>query len=212
VNDERIVIQEPDARSEAHSQMQGGANDLKWQRISSEQVADCRVFRVRRERFRSPRDQSEHDFFSIEAPDWINVIPVTVDGHIIMIEQYRPGTDEVTLEIPGGMVDEGEEPLQTAGRELFEETGYRPREILLLGRARPNPAIQNNWVHTYLARDCLFASTPVFDATEHTRVRLVPLANASQLIANGTITHALVITAFHWLSLFQIAPEGRARV
>ena len=195
VNNERVTIQQPGAPDEER--------ELRWQRISSEQIADCRVFRVRRDRSRSPRDGTEHDFFCIEAPDWINVIPLTVRNDIVMIEQYRQGTNEITLEIPGGMVDEGEEPHQTAARELYEETGYRPREIVLLGRARPNPAIQNNWIYFYLALDCQFEGAPVFDSTEETRVRLVPLASVSALIGEGAIDHALVIAGFYWLSIKQ---------
>ena len=165
------------------------------------------MFRVRRDHSRSPRDGSEHDFFCIEAPDWINVIPLTVRKEVVMIEQYRQGTNEITLEIPGGMVDAGEEPHQTAARELYEETGYRPREIVLLGRARPNPAIQNNWIYFYLALDCQFETAPVFDSTEETRVRLMPLERVPELIGNGAIDHALVVAGFYWLSLFQSKNE-----
>ena len=172
-----------------------------WRRVSSEQVADCRVFRVRRDMSASPRDQSEHDFYCIEAPDWINIIPLTADNQVVMIEQYRHGTDEITLEIPGGMVDEGESPAEAAAREMLEETGYAPGEVIYLGKTRPNPAIQNNWIHSYLARNVRFHHQPVFDTTEHTVVRLVPLAEIPALIAGGAITHSLVVVGFHWLSL-----------
>jgi ADP-ribose pyrophosphatase len=178
--------------------------ELAWKRLESEMVADCRVFRVRRDRSRSPRDSEiEHDFYCIEAPDWINVVPLTPRGEVVMIEQYRHGSDEVTLEIPGGMVDEGESPLEAAERELLEETGYAPREILFLGKTRPNPAIQNNWIHTFLARDVSFHSAPVFESTEQTVVRLVPLADVPALIADGTINHSLVVVGFYWLSLYK---------
>lgn len=180
-----------------------GAETGRWKRLKEEQVADCRVFKVRRDHCASPRDGSEHDFFCIEAPDWINILPLTANDEVVMIEQYRHGADEVTLEIPGGMVDEGETPETAAGRELIEETGYLSREILYLGKTRPNPAIQDNWIHTYLARDAVFDHTPVFDSTEHTVVRLVPLADVPELISTGVINHALVVVGFYWLSLYQ---------
>lgn len=177
--------------------------DFAWRRVESERVADCRVFQVRRDLALNPRGGAEHNFYCIEAVDWINIIPLTSEGEVVMIEQYRHGADEVTLEIPGGMVDEDEVAERAAGRELLEETGYRAREVQLLGRTRPNPAIQNNWLYSFLARDCRFEQEPAFDSSEWTVVRLVPLADIPALIAEGAITHALVIAAFHWLSLYQ---------
>jgi ADP-ribose pyrophosphatase len=177
--------------------------EFAWRRIASERVADCRVFQVRRDRAANPRNGREHNFYCIEAVDWINIIPLTARDEVVMIEQYRHGADEVTLEIPGGMVDAGETAEQAASRELLEETGYSPREVTLLGRTRPNPAIQNNWLYSYLARDVRFEREPVFDSSEWTVVRLVPLTDVPALIAGGVITHALVVAAFHWLSLYR---------
>jgi 8-oxo-dGTP pyrophosphatase MutT (NUDIX family) len=186
-----------------------GLETPAWQRAASERLADCRVFQVRRDHSISGRDGREHDFYVIEAPDWINIIPLTAQDNIVMIEQYRHGSCEVTLEIPGGMVDQGEAPQSAALREMLEETGYAASEALLLGKTRPNPAIQNNWIHTFVARDAQYRGVPVFDSTEHTAVRLVPLADVPALIADGTITHSLVVMGFYWLHLYQqgLAPS-----
>lgn len=178
------------------------ASPALWRRLGSEQLADCRVFKVRRDRSADPRDGREHDFFVIEAPDWINVVPVTDDGRVVLIEQYRHGTGELSLEIPGGMVDPGESPEETAARELLEETGYGGGELTLVGKTRPNPAIQNNWLHTYVARGVRLRAEPVFHGTEQTVVRLVAFEEIPRLIREGAVTHSLVVAAFHllWLS------------
>ena len=117
------------------------------------------------------------------------------------IELYRHGSEDVWLEIPGGMIDAGEQPLEAAARELQEETGYEAREVVPLGSTRPNPAIQDNWIHTFLALDVEYRHEPLNHGTEQTRVRLVPLGQIPKLIAEGAITHSLVVTGFHWLAL-----------
>ena len=176
-------------------------SNLLWRRERSERVADCRVFKVRRDYSADPRDGRAHDFYVIEAPDWINVIPLTGDGRVVLIEQYRHGTGEVSLEVPGGMVDEGESPRDAAERELLEETGYEASGVSFIGKTRPNPAIQNNWIHTFVARGVRYKGEPSNAGTERTVVRLVELESIPALIEEGKITHALVVVAFHRLGL-----------
>ncbi|MEO6390752.1 MAG: NUDIX hydrolase [Pyrinomonadaceae bacterium] len=177
------------------------SDDQSWERLRSEQMADCRVFTVRQDISRNPRDGSEHKFYCIEATDWVNLIPLTANNEVVMIEQYRHGIEQVTLEIPGGMVDAGEDPKTAAVRELLEETGYAAEDVIELGRTRPNPAIQNNWVYHYAAREVKFAAEPQFDGNEHTVTKLVPLSDIGHLIGEGAITHSLVVAGFcrFWL-------------
>jgi len=172
-----------------------------WRVKSSKQVADCKVFKVREDTAVCNEDGKEHPFYVIESPEWVNIIPLTHDEEVVLIEQYRHGINEIALEIPGGLVDDGETPEEAAVRELAEETGYVPRKVVLLGKSRPNPAIQNNWVYHYLALDCELKLELKFDSNESIATGLVPLAEIAPLISEGMITHSLVVAAFHWFSL-----------
>jgi len=173
-----------------------------WLRLSADIVYECRIFSLRRDRSRFSRDQAEHEFHVLEAPDWVNIVPLTPDDQVVMVRQFRHGIADYTLEIPGGMLDaEDESPATAARREMVEESGYDSERIEALGAIHPNPAIQANRCHSFVAYDVTPQHVPAFDSTEETEVVLVPLVEIPQLIRDGTITHALVVVAFHWLAL-----------
>ncbi|MCP9493153.1 MAG: NUDIX hydrolase [Pyrinomonadaceae bacterium MAG19_C2-C3] len=184
-----------------------GEDTPAWEVVKRESVADCRVFQVRRDTSLHRLDNRAGQFYVLECPDWVNVIPITVNNGVVMIEQYRHGIGRVTLEIPGGMVDAGESPRDAALRELLEETNYAGDNVVNLGSTHPNPAIENNSIHTFLARDVrLSDKDKTFihqDSSEHTTVRLVPLRDVGGLIREGVITHSLVVVAFHLLGLYE---------
>jgi len=169
----------------------------KWEVTSSKRDKSYRVFSLRTDRARSPRTRQEHDFFILESSSWVNVIPLTPQKEVVMVRQYRHGTRDVTLEIPGGLVESEDTPEEAAGRELHEETGYRASDIILLGSVHPNPAIQNNRCYTFLARDVFPAGDQEQDEKEDIEVLLHPLTEVPRLIREGQITHALVLAAFY---------------
>jgi len=154
------------------------------------------------------RTGMKHDFYILESSDWINVIPLTADDKVVMIRQYRHGSREVTLEIPGGLVDPGDTPKKAAARELIEETGYQAKKWLKIGVVNPNPALFNNRCYTFLAQDINKGTDPTPDQTEDIEVVLIPLTDIPKLILKGKIDHAMVITAFcHYF--FGALPSSR---
>jgi len=173
-----------------------------WQKTGSEYLGDFRIFRIRADSSRSPRTGIVHRFFVLESPDWVNVIPLTPEGKVVMIRQFRHGSEDVTLEVPGGMVDrEDGDPAVSAARELREETGYEAAEIVHLGSVAPNPAFLNNHCHSYLARDVRPVTLPQLDGAEDISFEEIPLTDIPRLIRDGTITHSLTVVAFYYLQL-----------
>lgn len=167
-----------------------------WQRVRSNISQSFRVFSVRTDTAVSPRTGIEHDFYIIESRDWVNVIPITPDQQVVMIRQYRHGSREVTLEIPGGLTEGGDTPEKAVSRELMEETGYLSEEWVKIGEVNPNPALFNNRCYTYLALNVKKATNPSLDQTEDIEVVLIPLSDIPELIRKGIINHAIVISAF----------------
>jgi 8-oxo-dGTP pyrophosphatase MutT (NUDIX family) len=177
-----------------------------WKRLRSEEIADCRIFKLRRDlcvRESEDFETDQHTFYVLECPAWCNVIPLTNDNEVVLIDQFRQGIEKISLEIPGGIVDEGETPQQAVERELLEETGYAAGEIVFLGKSNPNPATQDNWVYHFAAFGCEKKSDPVFDSSEHCVVRVVPLAEIDALIHNEEITHSLVLAGFQRFNIYQ---------
>jgi 8-oxo-dGTP pyrophosphatase MutT (NUDIX family) len=182
-----------------------------WKSLSEEPLGDFSIFRLSRTVRRSPSTGRTHGFIRVDAPDWVNVIAVTPDGEVVLVAQYRHGTDAVTLEIPGGAVDDGESPLDAARRELEEETGYRAQSWAAIGWVEPNPAFMSNRCWTFLAAGCMPDGRAAPDPSEELVIRRVPVAAFSELIDGGVIRHALVVAAHDHLrrGLARGAPWSR---
>ncbi|MCX8117114.1 MAG: NUDIX hydrolase [Desulfobacterota bacterium] len=167
-----------------------------WPKIRTRSKHPYRVFSVRTDVVLSPRTHRPHDFYIIESNDWVNIIPITEDHRVVMVRQFRHGPRKVTLEIPGGLVEDRDTPKRAAARELLEETGYRAKRWLKIGCINPNPALFQNRCYTYLALDLKKVADLNPDQTEDIEVVLVPLSAIPDMIRKGRIDHAIVIAAF----------------
>lgn len=175
----------------------------KWKTVATEVVHRTPIFDLHRRHARHPH-RGERHFFILDAPNWVNIIPLTAAGEVVMIRQWRHGISEFTLEVPGGMVDPGDvTPMHAARREMIEETGYDADKIVALGKVHPNPAIQGNICYSFVAeglRD--LGPQPSSLGAEETEVALIPLKEIPELIASANIMHALTIAAFSFLHVY----------
>ncbi|MDD5475994.1 MAG: NUDIX hydrolase [Syntrophales bacterium] len=168
-----------------------------WDIVNSGEESAYGIFSLRRDRARSPRTNKEHDFIVLQSPDWVNVIPLTPDKEVVMISQWRHGIRRPTLELPGGVVDEGETIMKAAKRELLEETGYVADELISLGSVHTNPAFFNNLCHTFLAKNVCRRQKQDLDDKEDIEVVLVPVSEIPEMLRAGVITHSLIAVAFY---------------
>ncbi len=191
----------PDDDDAADADADDRDRGLRWTVIAREPVNDYVIFRTRAHRALHPQTTAERRFTVLEMPDWVNVIALTATQQVVLIRQWRHGSERVTLEIPGGMVDAGEAHAQAAARELREETGYVADRWVRLGEVGPNPAIQANRLSTWLAVDARRDAELDLDAGEVIDVELASLDEVGAMLRDGRIDHALVVTAFAHLML-----------
>jgi ADP-ribose pyrophosphatase len=163
-----------------------------WTRKESQVLQKTRIFDFCEATDVSPYTEKEHRFVFIDSLNWVNLVPITEHNKIVMIRQYRHGSQRVTLEIPGGMVDAGEEPRKAATRACHEETGYVVKKSYSLGELNPNPALFNNSLHTFYGHASEYRPIMNHSETEKTEVELVPIDRLRLLLLDGTIDHALV--------------------
>ena len=165
------------------------------------EAGDFKIFQAAVELRRHPGTGALHRYSVLSCPHWVNVIARTAEGDYVFVRQWRAGTDEITLEIPGGMVDPGEDPVAAGVRELVEETGYQGSNPSLLGAVEPNPAFQNNRCSTVIIDNCNPVAAPSLDAGEYIEVCTLTSDEVRSALIKGEILHALVVAAFAHLML-----------
>ncbi len=178
-----------------------------WPIISREQIGDFRLFSLTQKKVRSPRTGEIREVQALQFPDWVLILALTPQEEVVMVRQYRHGTEQVCLELPGGLVDPNDDsPELSAGRELLEETGYRASKIKHIGECFPQPAILSNKCYFYLAKDVEPVQTQDLDPGEDIEILKIPLSEISDKIENREIDHGMVLLAFFffWMNQGQI--------
>ena len=169
---------------------------LRWISEGHPPRTDYKIFSVSRQPARHTSSGRTGTFTRIHSPNWVNVIALTPQHEVVLVKQYRHGLESVTLEIPGGMMDDGEDELSAGLRELHEETGYRTGHAYSMASVHPNPAFMTNHCGLVLALNVIVSGSRSLDPNEVIDVLTVPLADIPNLILSGEITHTLVISAF----------------
>ncbi|MCH2100926.1 MAG: NUDIX hydrolase [Planctomycetes bacterium] len=176
----------------------------RWEKKESQPLHDYGFFRLRKDRYLHPDLEGERDFLVIEARDWVNVVAVTPDNQIVLIRQFRYGVGGARWEVPAGVIEPGESPIDAAVRELREETGYAGDPPELICEVEPNPAIQSNLCTSYLIRNATLQHDTEWDDNEVIEVILRSKADVARMIAAGEFLHALLqLPLLHYLTNFR---------
>lgn len=172
-----------------------------WEKLGTTLIAPTRIFDLGSIRYRHPVRKTERDFYVIHSRDWVNVIALTTDHHLVLVNQFRYGINQLSWEVPGGVIDAGEDPVAAGLRELQEETGFTGHNARLLGQIHPNPAIMDNRCHFVLVENCTRQSALAWDPDEELQIATMPVDDVFEKARTGLITHSLALNA-----LFFFAP------
>jgi ADP-ribose pyrophosphatase len=172
--------------------------DLRWKKLSSTYIHKGPWATLRIDKCEMPSGHIVEDYYVLEYGTWVNAIAITEDNQVLIVYQYRHAADVVSLEIPGGVVDEGETPQQALRRELLEETGYQFDDFELLCVVNSNPSTANNQVYSYLARGGKKVQGQKLDEQEDLIVETCTLPQLKQLLADNKIVQAMHCTAIFY--------------
>ena len=173
-----------------------------WAILKRERVADYNIFALDKKQVRSPRTGEIREMLGLHFPDWVMILALTPQQEVVMVRQYRHGTEQVHLELPGGLVDRGDTaPELTAQRELLEETGFKVSNIRLIGECYPQPAVLSNRCMFYLAEGAVKAQTQNMDAGEDIEILTLPLNEIRTKIESKEIDHGMVLLAFFFFRM-----------
>jgi 8-oxo-dGTP pyrophosphatase MutT (NUDIX family) len=190
-------VDDPDSESGAHPSWisaEAGSHD--------ETLTENWLFRLRRERFQSRRSGKTHDYYVTHLADGVQVIPVTPDERVVLVRQFRAGSRRDSLEVPGGLLEPGEDPCSAGARELLEETGFAGSSPVKLGKIWPNPALLTMQITTIVISNARAVADPQPDHAEELSIELVRIQDVRVLIKKGTIDHAVSVAGLLWWLTF----------
>ncbi|MCL2295145.1 MAG: NUDIX hydrolase [Spirochaetes bacterium] len=176
-------------------------DNLKWVEKKKEVIKDFKIFSACEVTSTAP-DGRENTFVRLDSPDWVNIVCVVKDKNnedaFLMVRQYRHGSNSITMEFPAGLVNNGEEPVIAAQRELLEETGYSAEKFVLIGSIKPNPAFMSNTSYTYFAVNPVKSTEQSLDEDELIDVKIIPVKEFENKMGTGEYVNAITILAYLW--------------
>ena len=181
----------------------------RWSKRGQRTIASTRIFELNAIRYHHPKRDTEREFFVLDAPNWVNVVAVTKDHQLVLVNQFRYGTDTFSLELPGGVIDAGEDPVESGLRELREETGYAGGHARLLGQVHANPAIQNNTCFFVLVEGVERTAVEKWDADEEIEMKMAPVDQVFAWAREGRILHSLSLGALFFFEGHWRAHQGK---
>jgi len=167
-----------------------------WKQVNTKYIIKNRWISLRQDECQLPTKKTINDYYVLEYPDWVNVVAITCEQEVVLVKQYRHGLGQVTLELPSGVVEVSDETaLETAKRELLEETGYSATSLIKTSALSPNPASHTNQTHSFLALNVTLTNAQALDETEDIEVVLMPLADLKAQAMQGAFSQAMHVAS-----------------